>query len=247
MTLKTAIHISRKVPVADAMIYCEISGSEELPALIFLHGNGEDLRIFDQQIAFFSQHYRTIAIDTRGHGKSTRGVEPLNFNTFATDLIDVLDAFQIERANIVGFSDGAITALHTALIAPERISAMVLLGVNYNTKGLLLKYRLQVLFVYACLSVVSLFSRKKRRRKEIWELMVFLPKLNIEEISQITIPTLIVTGEKDMVNQRHNDEISNAIIGSQRLVIPGGNHFWMFKQHDIFNQCVMEFLKKKQS
>jgi len=233
-----------EIPVADAMIYCEMAGNEELPALIFLHGNGEDLFIFDKQIAFFSQYYRTIAIDTRGHGKSTRGVEPLDYKTFAVDLIDVLDAFKIERANIVGFSDGAITALHTALKAPERISSMVLLGVNYNTKGILLKYRLQVLFAYACLSVVSIFSRKKRRRKEILKLMMNLPKLTIEEISRITIPALIVTGEKDMVCQRQNDEINNAIIGSERLVIPGGNHFWMFKQQDLFNDYVLKFLQK---
>jgi len=246
------------IPLADAIIYCEIaspnndfdansncSGSDAT-TILFLHGNGEDLRIFDQQINCFSQYYRTIAIDTRAHGKSTRGTKPLDFHTFAADLIDVLDVLKIEKVIIVGFSDGAITALHTALLAPERISVMVLLGVNYNTNGLLLKYRLQVLLVYACLSVVSLFSGKIRKRKEIWKLMVNLPKLTIGEISQITIPTLVVTGENDMVCQRHNDEISNAIKGSQRLVIQGGDHFWLFKQANLFNDYIMKYFQNYQ-
>ena len=236
---------SHNIQIADAVIHCEMAGNANAPALVFLHGNGENLHIFDRQISYFSPYYRTIAVDTRGHGKSSRGTKPFNFHTFAADLAGLLDALRIDRAHIVGFSDGAITALHTALIAPERIASMVLLGVNYNPQGLRLMTRLQILFVYACLSVASLFSGKMRRRKEIWKLMVTLPKLTIEEISWITIPALVVTGENDMVCQRHNDEISNAITGSQRLIIKGGDHFWMFKQPEKLNDCVMKFLKSE--
>jgi len=232
------------IPLADTTIHCETAGNKEAPVLVLLHGNGEDLHIFDKQISCFSNHYRTLAIDTRGHGSSHRGTKPLDFHTFAADLIGVFDALGIEKASIVGFSDGAITALHAALIAPERISAMVLLGVNYNPEGLCWIPRLQIRFAYACLSVASLFSTKMRRRKEIWKLMVYLPELTIEEISQITIPTLVVTGENDMVKQRNNDEISGAIKGSERIVVPGGDHFWMFKQPEELNRCVMEFIWK---
>ena len=234
---------SRDIRIDDTVIHCEMAGDENAPALVLLHGNGEDLHIFDRQISHFSQYYRTIAVDTRGHGKSSRGIKPLNFHTFADDLVRLFDALKIDKANIVGFSDGAIITLHTALIAPERVSSMVLLGVNYNPKGLLLIPRLQILFTYACLSATSLFSGKIRRRKEIWGLMVYFPKLTIEEISQIKIPTLVVTGEKDMVKQRHNDEIKNAIQGSQRLIIPDGDHFWMFKQPEKLNDCITNFLK----
>jgi len=234
---------SQYIPIADAVIHCKIAGSENDPALILLHGNSEDLQIFDQQTGYFSQYYRTIAIDTRGHGKSLRGTKPLNFHTFAADLIETLDALKIDKANIIGFSDGAIIALHTALAAPKRISAMVLLGANYNSKGILLKYRFSIWLIYLWLSVASPFSAKMRKRKEIWKLMINQPCLTIEEISQITIPTLVATGENDMVSQRQNDEICAAIKDSQRLIISGGNHFWLFKQPEIFNDYVMKFLK----
>ena len=234
---------SKQIPLSDALIHCEIAGDEKAPVLVFLHGNGEDLHIFDPQIRYFSQYFRTIAVDTRGHGQSTRGTAPLNFHTFSDDLIGVLDTFQIDKAYIVGFSDGAITALHLALTHPKRISSMVLLGVNYNPQGLLLIPRFQIRFVYVALMIASLFSAKMRRRKEIWSLMINQPNLTIEELSRITIPALIVTGENDMVSQRHNDEINRAIIGSQRLIIPKGNHFWMFKQPEVLNHCIMEFLK----
>ena len=228
----------------DAMIHCEISGSDDAPVLVLLHGNGEDLRIFEPQIRYFSQYYRVIAVDTRAHGLSTRGTASFNFYTFATDLMAVLDAIRIEKAHIAGFSDGAITALHTALIAPERIASMVLLGVNYNSKGLKWIPRLQILMVYAYLSCISLCSKKMRKRKEIWGLMVDQPNLTIEEIMRITVPTLVVTGENDMVSQRQNDEINRAIAGSKRLIITGGDHFWMFQQPEVLNQCIMEFLQQ---
>jgi len=231
------------ISLFDAMIHCEIAGEGNTPALILLHGNGEDSQLFNPQLVYFSRYFRTIAIDTRGHGQSTRGSAPFNFYTFADDLITVFDALNIDKAHIVGFSDGAITALHAALIAPERIASMVLLGVNYNTNGLKLIPRIQIRFVYAFLSAASLFSEKMRKRKEIWGLMVHQPNLTIEEIARISIPTLVVTGEKDMVSQHHNDEISHAIAGAKRLIIPGGDHFWMVKNPEILHERVMDFIK----
>ena len=234
--------ITKYIPSGDALIHCKISGREDAGALVFLHGNGEDLHIFDQQISYYSQYYRTVAIDTRAHGLSTRGTAPFNFYTFAADLVAVLDALHINKAHVAGFSDGAIIALHAALIAPERIASMVLLGVNYHPKGLRWIIRLQIRLACLLLSTASLFSAKIRQRTEIWGLMVHQPNLTIAELSRITAPTLIVTGEKDMVSQRHNDEISRVIAGSKRLIIPNGDHFWMFAKPDVLNQCIMEFL-----
>ena len=245
--LPPATSDSNSVMVGDALIHCRLSGRGNTHAIVFLHGNGEDLHIFDPQVRYFSQYYMTVAIDTRGHGQSTRGTAPFNFYTFAADLIAVLDALKIDQAHLVGFSDGAITALHAALIAPERIASMVLLGANYNSKGFRLITRLQIWLVYVWLSITSLFSAKIRKRKEIWGLMVYHPNLSLKEIIRINLPALIITGEHDLVSQRQNDEISQAITGSERLIIPHGNHFWMLKQPEVLNQCVMDFLQKPSS
>lgn len=236
---------AKDIDANDALIHCEISGREDAPVLVLLHGNGEDLYIFEPQIRFFSQHYKVVAIDTRGHGQSTRGTAPLNFHTFATDLVLVLDALCVAKAHIMGFSDGAIIAIHLALFASERISSMVLLGANYHTGGLRLFPWLYIRLIYVWLLVASLFSENARKRKEIWGLMIYQPNLTIGEISKIKVPTLVVTGENDMVSQRHNDKINQAIAGSQRLIIPGGDHFLAFKMPNIFNQYVMEFLQNQ--
>jgi pimeloyl-ACP methyl ester carboxylesterase len=168
----------------------------------------------------------------------------LTFDTFAADLITLLDALHIKQVHLVGFSDGAITALHTAIKHPKRILSMVLLGANYTPRGFKWFPYISVRLVYAWLCVVSLFAKSKRLQREIWGLMVYLPNLTIEEIGRIRVPALVITGENDMVSQRQNDGICRAIAGSKRLVVPGGDHFWMFKQPDVLNNTIMDFLNK---
>ena len=233
-----------RINSGDALIYCQVSGRQAAPAIVWLHGNGEDLHLFDRQIEYFSKDYKMVAMDTRGHGQSTRGTAPFTFYTFAADLIAVLDALHIKKAHIVGFSDGAITALHTALMAPERVASMVLIGANYHTGGLRWKPRILILFTYIGLSLASLFSAKKRKRREIWGLMVHQPNLSIGALSKIDIPTLVMTGQNDLVSQRHNDEMSRAIAGSQRVIIPDGNHFWMSKRPDELYRHLTPFLQR---
>ena len=58
--------------------------------LILLHGNGEDTTYFEHQLEYFSQFYRVIAVDTRGHGKSPRGTKPFTIVQFAEDLYDFM-------------------------------------------------------------------------------------------------------------------------------------------------------------
>ena len=94
--------------------------------LILLHGNGENSGYFVHQIDFFSQKYRVIAVDTRGHGKSPRGKAPFGIRQFAEDLRDFMDELEIERANILGFSDGGNIAVTFALKYPQRVNRLIL-------------------------------------------------------------------------------------------------------------------------
>ena len=239
-----AIKSEFKILSGDARIYGEIYGEEHLPFLILLHGNGEDLHYFDPQILYFQKKYRIVAIDSRAHGKSSRGTEPLNFQTLTEDVLVVLNTLQISQAHIIGFSDGANLALHLAIKAPERILSLVLLGANYTPSGLQWKVWLQVRFVYYRLSIAALFSKKMKQKKEIWELMIYHPQLTLTEIAEIAAPTLIITGEKDMVSQRENDDIHQAIIGSERIIIPKADHFLSSNRAEEFNRIVELFLDK---
>ena len=89
--------------------------------LILLHGNGESNAYFKNQIAAFGEHFRTIALDTRGHGDSPRGAAPFTLEQFAEDLHSFMEEKDIRRAHILGFSDGANIALLFALRYPQMV------------------------------------------------------------------------------------------------------------------------------
>lgn len=88
----------------DIELFYREKGSGE--PLILLHGNGEDGSYFVHQIEHFQSHYRVIALDTRGHGRSPRGSAPFTIRQFALDLYDFLRAHEIPSAVLLGFSDG---------------------------------------------------------------------------------------------------------------------------------------------
>ena len=69
----------------------------------------------------FSKHFRVIALDTRGHGRTPRGDAPFTIRQFADDLLAFLDAQGIGKADILGFSDGGNIAMVFALKYPERV------------------------------------------------------------------------------------------------------------------------------
>ena len=61
---------------------CCVEAGEGFP-LVLLHGNGEDHTYFKRQMGPFSQHFRVISVDTRGHGESPRGTAPFTLEQFA--------------------------------------------------------------------------------------------------------------------------------------------------------------------
>ena len=114
-------------------LYYQEKGNKE--PFILLHGNGEDSSYFKHQIDYFSDRYRVIAIDTRGHGKSPRGTKPFTIEQFSPDLYDFMTSRKISNAVILGFSDGANIAMKFAMNYPDKVKALILNGGNLNPKG----------------------------------------------------------------------------------------------------------------
>ena len=85
--------------------------------LILLHGNGEDCTYFSGQIDVFARDYHVYALDSRGQGKTPRGVAPFTIRQFADDLLSFMNERGIDRAHLLGFSDGGNTALIFALVS----------------------------------------------------------------------------------------------------------------------------------
>lgn len=104
----------------------------EGPPVVLLHGLACGRRMWFHQIRALRSHYRVIAYDLRGHGETDAPAEPRTYSAthLARDLVGVLDALNIERAAIVGFSLGGAPALALAAMKPERVSHLILADVG---------------------------------------------------------------------------------------------------------------------
>lgn len=104
--------------------------------VILLHGGLGHSGNWGYQVPVLVKNgYRTVLIDSRGHGRSTRDARPFSYELMASDVLAVMDALHIEKASLVGWSDGACTALVLAAKAPSRITAVFFFACNMHPSG----------------------------------------------------------------------------------------------------------------
>ena len=232
--------------------------------LVLLHGNGESLEYFKSQIRYFSRSYRVIAVDTRGHGGSERGSAPFTLKQFAKDLKALLDTMEIRKISLLGFSDGGNIALIFALKYPDSVERLILNGANLNPFGMKASTLIPIAFEYAAAVVkasggsdalrhmtggedkkISAQKREAVRKKELFGLMIREPWIRPKHLQEISCPTLVIAGTKDMIRTSHTRLIAKRI-RSVRLVLLRGDHFIAAERSRAFNRAVERFLRESE-
>ncbi|MCI9440314.1 MAG: alpha/beta hydrolase [Ruminococcus sp.] len=224
----------------DIALYYQEKGNKE--PFILLHGNGENSSYFKNQIDYFSDRYRVIALDTRGHGKSPRGNEPFTIEQFSRDLYDFMEGLGISDAVILGFSDGANIAMKFAIKYPNKVRVLILNGGNLNPKGIKRTIQIPIEIGYKIAKRFASKSPDAKKNAEMLGLMVNDPNIELRELSKITAPTLVICGSSDMIKESHTKEIAEKIPNA-KLSIMKGDHFIANKRYVTFNKEVEDFLK----
>ena len=209
--------------------------------LILLHGNGEDGSYFEHQMAPLAAHFRVIAVDTRGHGQTPRGDAPFSIRQFAEDLLAFMDRLGIEKAHLLGFSDGGNIAMVFALAHPERVEKLILDGANLDASGVKRSVQLPIEIGYRIAKLFAKKSPEARKNAEMLGLMVNDPNVRPEELARIQRPTLVVAGDRDMIREQHTRLIAQSIPGAELVLLPG-DHFVANKNPGAFNEAVLRFL-----
>lgn len=225
----------------DIQLYFTEKGQGE--PLILLHGNGESGAYFEHQLEAFAACYRVIALDTRGHGRSPRGSAAFTISQFADDLCGFMDEQGIDRAHILGFSDGGNIAMLFALRYPERVDRLILDGANLTPTGVSLRFWLLIQLEYLVEKLRSLWSRDARAKAELLALMVFEPHVSPAELAAIRARTLVIAGTHDIIREAETRRIAAGIPGSQLVFLEGG-HAVAAENPTEFNRTVLSFLKE---
>ena len=189
-------------------LYYEVTG--EGTPLLMVHGNSESHEIFDAAIPVLSRTHRVYAVDSRCHGKSTK-TDRIGYDAMASDLIALIHGLDLKKPVFYGFSDGGILGLMIAIREPELLGKLIVSGANLNPKGLRLRTRLGI-------RAVAMTGNR------LFRMMLREPDLKPAQLRKITVPTVVLAGEHDMVRSAHTELIAESIPGAVLEILPGEGH-----------------------
>jgi len=132
---------SRRVPGADGLSLRLLEWSRDGVPFLLLHGYGNEAHVWEDFVPTVAPHYRTLALDLRGHGESDRCADPWRYghDAVADDVAAVCDALGIGRLVLVGHSFGGRAAMRFAGRHPERLAGLVIVdaGPDLDPRGVL--------------------------------------------------------------------------------------------------------------
>ena len=199
------------------------------------------------QVAHYEKFFHVIALDTRGQGKSPRGMTEYTINQFAEDVHEFMEEHQIAKAHVLGFSDGGNIAVTFALKYPQMVEKLILDGANIFPEGVEQDFLDRVEFAYAreCRKAKEGPDEESRARAKAYaerlRLMIREPQIQPEELAVLTMPVLVIAGTEDIILEDHTKLIADSLPDG-KLVWIKGDHFIARDNPDDFNAAVDEFL-----
>ena len=212
--------------------------------LLILHGNGGSMGDLSEQIRYFGTHYRVIATDSRGHGKSGLGTDHLTYEQMADDLAVLLHQLHVPPVDVLGCSDGGILGLLLAIHHPECVDRLAVMGANTDPLGA------QDWALALVKSEGQRVDAKIARgdKTESWalyrqylNLLGKQPHIPTRDLHRIAAPTLVMASDKDVIRADHTQMIFENIPHAQLCIFPGATHLVEVTDPGLFNFTVDKF------
>ena len=219
--------------------------------VVLLHGGlGHSGNWFHQLAPLRESGRRVVLIDSRGHGRSTRDGRPYSYGVMADDVLAVMGTLGIDRAAFVGWSDGAVTGLLTAMHRPDRVARLFTFGANFSDDGAKAGGgRTPVFAAYSsrCRAEYRTLSPEPDKWPELiaglratWHSEVHITK---RKLATLKCPTTMCVGQYDeIIKWERAQDMAGAIPGGRFVLLPGVSHFGMLQNPQLFNRALEEFL-----
>ena len=213
------------IDLEDVRIHYECLGQG--PDLIMIHGNGEDLHLFDEASKELSNDFKVWLLDSRGHGESS-SVDTYHYEDMSSDVTAFIRKLGLEGAILFGYSDGGIIGLLTAIRAPGVLSGLICAGANTEP---------------------SMLDPEVYRECEEWNrehddprmtMMLNEPHITVEELSTIRIPTYVMAGSNDCILREDTDRIARTIGCSELRIVEGHDHSSYIEDHSILSGLIRD-------
>lgn len=265
-------HYNVHVAVNGATICYDDGGEGEMPVL-FIHGFPFDKSCWDPQMSFLKDHHRVISYDIRSFGKSSSGKLAPTMALFAEDLILFMDELSIKKAIVCGISMGGYILLNAVSRFPDRFKALILCDTQCiaDTPETRIKREESIIQIesgrlseYAEQFINKVFSDDIVRSDSylVTRVKSIITSASPESvagglralmerdemcswISLISVPTLIICGEEDVLTPPLQAELLHHQIDQSELyLIPKAGHLSNLEQPHLFNNRINQFISK---
>ena len=234
-----------------ARIWYAAFGSGE--PVILLHGGLGHSGNWGYQVGpLVRSGYRAVVIDSRGHGRSTRDEKPYSYELMASDVLAVMDTLRIERAGLVGWSDGACTALILAAQSPARAAGVFYFACNMDPSGAKQITEFPLILQRCFGRHKEDYSRLSPAPDQFDAFVEAVglmqrtqPNYSAQDLAAIRVPVVIVHSEHDeFIKQEHAEYLARSIPGAEFVYLAGVSHFAPLQRPELFNAAVLAFLTK---
>lgn len=242
-------HAPRHVSVSDIAVAVQEYGEGE--PLLIINGTSQSLGFWTETALVWGSRYRVITYDLRGMGGSERGAGALSVASLATDAQQLLEALDVDRAHVLGYSLGSAIAQELTLAVPDRVASLVLYCTWGRTDGFMramltglahpwrtgdleaalgalgVAFSPQLLdnpkFGVLIEQLLPLFPSTEQQMRTCAEQWdADLAHDTLDRLSGITAPTLVIAGEQDLLTPPwHGKQVADAIPGARHHLFTG--------------------------
>lgn len=180
--------------------------------LILMHGNGETHRLFNCVLEDLAKKNTVYALDTIGHGKSKRDDGKWSYEEMSDILLEFIKVLEIKKPFFFGFSDGGIIGLISASKQPNVFEKIMVCGANTNPLALKRHFRMNLKLQY--------FFKKSNNIEQ----MLTQPHISDKMLKNISVPTTVVVGSKDLIKASDTKFIADNLVNSKTVILENENH-----------------------
>jgi pimeloyl-ACP methyl ester carboxylesterase len=249
------------VKIKELQMYYEVYGQGQ--PLVLLHGGGSTIgTTFGRVISNFAKTRKIIAVELQAHGHTKDIDRPLSFEQDADDVYALLRQLNIERADLIGFSNGGSTAMQVAIRHPEQVRKLIVCSSFFKRDGIypqVWKFinegtldSMPMELKEAFLAINNDKDALKAMHDKDRQRMIEYKDWPEEQIRSIKAETLILIGDADVVKPEHAVEMYRLIPKARLAIIPGGHGEYLgeittYKPNsnkpELFVELANEFLK----
>jgi pimeloyl-ACP methyl ester carboxylesterase len=241
--------VATTAPINGINLWYGIYGTGQGAPVILLHGGLANSSYWGNQIPVLARTHQVIVIDSRGHGRSSRNATPISYDQMAADALALMDRLHLKIAALVGWSDGAITALTLAMQHPDRVARVFAFAANSDPSGVKDVHDSPVFTAF-----IARAGREYARLNptpqgyaafdaDIEKMWATQPHFTDSALGATRVPVWIVDGDHDeAIKRTDTDHMAATIPQAREMILPGVSHFAFLQDPGMFTTALQAFL-----